>query len=164
MRLQANKYLTLSIVLSLFTICFLACKGDASNPQVSSTLVSDEKVYKNVDVSPMFPGCEHHKPSDQHKCSNNLIKTYIHRKLVYPPEAKKEGVGGIVLVKFVVNKSGRVQDVEIKSSPDERLQYSVLHMMNRMMHEVVWVPGVKDGKNVNVEYLLPVTFATVGSR
>ena len=33
---------------------------------------------------------------------------YLKRKLVYPPQAKKENLEGVVAVQFVVEKDGRI--------------------------------------------------------
>lgn len=102
---------------------------------------SNEKFYM-VDVMPEFPGGE-----------AGCIK-YLEENIKYPEEAKKKKVEGIVYVRFEINETGKVQNVSvIKGKPelnDEAIR--VIKMMSD------WKPGSQSGKNVTVEYKMPINF------
>ena len=66
--------------------------------------------------------------------------------VAYPVGAKKDGVEGNVLVRFVVDAKGKVRTPHVVSSPDERLTNSALASLKLRKYE----PARKDGKPVSV--------------
>lgn len=75
--------------------------------------------------------------------------------LVYPPEAKEDGVEGTVMVRFVVNTTGGVDDAECIRSPDDRLCEAALSAVSQATFE----PGRQRGEAVKVRFVLPIRFA-----
>jgi periplasmic protein TonB len=107
----------------------------------------DEKrdsVYTNVDELPEFPG------------GNEALKNYVLNEIVYPPEAKKEGIQGKVFVSFTVNKKGAVTDAKITRGVNGFLDKEALRVIENMPK---WTPGKHKGKIVSVSFTLPVQFA-----
>ena len=84
---------------------------------------------------------------------------YIFSNLKYPKTAIEKGLEGNVIVRFVVNKKGRISEIEILKDPGEGCGKAVkdlVESMNKMPQK--WIPGKLKGKKVNVTYTLPVMF------
>lgn len=83
------------------------------------------------------------------------LTTFIGKNLVYPEQARKNGIEGRVVLKFVVNKDGNVQDIQVMRSPDTLLSGAAIDVVKKMP---LWKPGEKDGQKVNVYMTLPISF------
>ena len=68
----------------------------------------------------------------------------------------KEGKQGNVVVKFVVDKNGIIQDPTILRSVDPALDAEALRAVKSI--DVKFIPGKMDGKAVNVYFALPISF------
>jgi protein TonB len=115
----------------------------------------------DVDEMPRFPGCEEMvgTVSDKAKCANQKMAMYIGKNLKYPAEAREKGTQGKVIVSFVVNESGIVQDLAIAKDIGEGCGDACLEVFNKMITEgVQWIPGKRDGEAVKVELKIPVEF------
>ena len=75
-------------------------------------------------------------------------------RLVYPQVAKDAGIEGQVVVQFVVNEEGQVQDAVVLRSPDAALSEAALAAVRASTFE----PGMVDGEPVKVRFAVPVTF------
>lgn len=102
-----------------------------------------EKVYKEVDVMPEFPG------------GNQEMMNYMIESIKYPKELQESGVSGKVFVQFVVDEEGKVGQVEVLKSLHEKLDAEAVKVISGMPD---WTPRKKDGKNVNVELVLPISY------
>ena len=65
------------------------------------------------------------------------------------------GIQGRVLVGFVINKDGSVDEVKVVRSAHATLDAEAVRVVKAMPK---WKPGKKDGKTVRVRYTLPLTF------
>ena len=74
--------------------------------------------------------------------------------VVYPPDARAEGVEGQVVVQFLVQPGGTVSDPSILRSPDDRLSAAALDAVRQM----AFTPGEQRGRPVTVRFAVPVTF------
>ena len=82
----------------------------------------------------------------------------LQNAIVYPAEARDEGVEGVVVIQFVVNETGGVQDATVVRSPDDRLTAAALAAVRQMSFE----PGRQRGEPVKVRFAVPVTFRLPG--
>ena len=64
---------------------------------------------------------------------------------------------GKVVVSFVVDKDGTIDDVTVIKSLDPALDEACVRAVYAM--EGKWTPGVQRGKPVPVRYLLPINFS-----
>jgi periplasmic protein TonB len=103
-----------------------------------------ETVYTNVDELPEFPG------------GIDALKTFVMKEIVYPSEAKKEGIQGKVFVSFTVNKKGAVTDANIAKGVHGLLDKEALRVIENMP---AWTPGKHKGEIVNVRFTVPIQFA-----
>ena len=102
-----------------------------------------EKIYEKVDQMPEFPE------------GQDKMMEFISQNLQYPNRASREKVQGMVVVKFVVNKEGRVINPTIIKSVHPSLDAEALRVIRLMP---LWKPGIQDGKAVNVYFTMPLRF------
>jgi protein TonB len=86
--------------------------------------------------------------------SNNLIK-HIYENVRYPQEARNIQIEGTVVVSFVVNKLGNVEDVKIVRDIGLGCGDEVLKAMKKLGK---FRPGKQNGRPVSVIYRVPVKF------
>lgn len=103
-----------------------------------------KEVFQKVDQMPEFPG------------GIEQLKVYIANHLVYPPEASKKKIQGKVFVSFIVDKEGKVTNVEVVRGVDPLLDKAAFKVISELPQ---WKPGENKGKLVNVAYTIPVKFA-----
>lgn len=75
-------------------------------------------------------------------------------RVVYPQVAKDAGIEGQVIVQFIVNEAGRVEDPVVLRSPDDALSEAALAAVRESRFE----PGRTDGEAVKVRFAVPITF------
>jgi len=74
---------------------------------------------------------------------------------VYPAEAKKAGVEGMVIVKALVNKEGRIEEAEISRSDTPLLDEAALEAIRQWR----FVPAVsEDDETVAAWVTIPIKF------
>lgn len=113
-------------------------------PYLKSDTASDEEYcYEEPDVLPEFPG------------GLEALMNYLGNHIRYPKMAEKNKVQGRVLVRFVVQKTGKVGKVEVLESVDNDLAEEAFRVV-RLLPD--FTPGLVNDKPVNVWYTLPVTF------
>ncbi|MEE4259504.1 MAG: M56 family metallopeptidase [Bacteroidales bacterium] len=108
----------------------------------------DEKdkdtIFTVVEEMPEFPG------------GTEALFAYISKNIKYPAKAKKEKIQRRVFISFVVEKSGKVSNVNILRGIGGGCDEESLRVVTEMP---VWKPGLQDGKPVRVQYNLPIKFA-----
>lgn len=102
-----------------------------------------DKVWEAVEQPPMFPGGE-----------AALLK-YVGENLHYPPLAIENNVQGVVVVMFVVTKTGQVGEVKVARSKDPDLDKEAVRVVKSLPK---FQPGKQNGNAVNVWFTLPVRF------
>lgn len=95
------------------------------------------------DEQPQFPG------------GQQALMQWLQENLRYPQQAMKEHATGRVLVNYVVNTDGSIDEVKIIKSAHPVLDQEAMRVVKEMPK---WIPGKKDGKVVRVRFTLPVTF------
>ena len=104
----------------------------------------EEKTLLQAEVMPEYNG------------GMEALFAYISQNVNYPEDAKKAGKEGRVLCSFIVSKTGKVTNVRIvRSCGTKSLDDEALRVVKQMPD---WTPGRDNGKAVNVQYTLPVTF------
>ena len=103
----------------------------------------DTTIYNNVEVMPSYPG-------DMTECY-----MFIARQMHYPEEAEEKGIEGRVLIRFVVEKDGRLTNFEVIESPDPLLSNEALRVLKQMPK---WIPAKNKGKDVRYRYSMPILF------
>jgi len=105
--------------------------------------VPEKDVYVTAEKMPQYPGGEME------------LKKFIAMNLVYPEAAKLQKVEGVVIVRFVVNTKGDIEDVKIIQRVHPAIDTEVLRIVGKLER---FIPGSQGGKPVDVYYNLPITF------
>jgi hypothetical protein len=84
---------------SLLTLALLVAACQTEEPFTTDSLASD--VYATADRMPVFPG------------GQDEMYKFIGKNIRYPNEAREMGIQGRVLVKFIVDETGKVTDIGI---------------------------------------------------
>lgn len=142
-----SKY-ALSLAFSLFVVCTAFSQQTAT-----------EKTFTEVDKMPQFPGCNETEKEAQEHCSTKKFLTFISENLKYPKEDADKGVEGMVLLNFVVTAKGKIKDISTKKSLSKACDAEGVRVVKLMNEKgVLWAPGIKDGKAVDVVFTLPLKF------
>ena len=124
----------------------------------------EEEIFQIVEQMPRFPGCEDKSTkAEKDKCSQEKLMQYIYNNLKYPSIARENGIEGRAVIRFVVDKNGKVSDVKILRDIGGgcgEAAAKVIKSMNNMSKK--WVPGRQGGRKVKVYYTLPVIFKLTG--
>ncbi len=96
-----------------------------------------------IEDKPVFPG------------GDAALMKYLATNTKFPPVAKENGIQGRVFVGFVIDKNGKVVDVEILRGVDPHLDREALRVVKSMPS---WKPGKQRGKPVKVRYQVPINF------
>ncbi len=96
-----------------------------------------------IEEKPEFPGGE------------KAMMEWIAANVKYPEIAKESGVTGKVFIQFVINKEGKVVDVEVLRGVDAYLDKEAIRVITDMPS---WTPGKQRGKAVKVSFQLPIKF------
>ena len=103
----------------------------------------DTTIYDTPEVMPSYPG-------DMTECY-----MFVARQMHYPEEAEEKGIEGRVLIRFVVEKDGRLTNFEVIESPDPLLSDEALRVLKQMPK---WIPAKNKGKDVRCRYSMPILF------
>ena len=83
------------------------------------------------------------------------MTSYIQERMVYPKEAIANKETARVFVEFVVDKSGSVKDVQLKSQEKKYFDDEAIRVVSEMPK---WKAGLLNGKYVNTRLVLPIIF------
>ncbi len=116
--------------------------------EVTKTTVIEEeeekvKIYTVVEEWPQFQGGD-----------TARIK-YLSENLKYPKIAKETGIQGAVYVTFVIEKDGSISNVNIIRGIGGGCDEEALRVVSAMPK---WKPGRQNGKEVRVQFSMPITF------
>ena len=101
-------------------------------------------IYEFVADMPYFEGGE-----------EGLLR-YISKRIKYPRQAVNEQVEGVVVVSFVVDRTGSITEATILKGLGFGTDEEALRVVNEMPN---WTPGKQNGKPVAVRYTLPIRFS-----
>ena len=124
-------------ILPIVAICMIACT------QSAKSTASDYITYEAVEEKPEYPG------------GMGELSKLLSSNLKYPLISQENGVQGEVLVQFVVDKEGNVEEVTVFKGVDPHLDAEALRVIKMMPK---WKPGKHEGKEVNVKCTIPVGF------
>jgi protein TonB len=129
-------------LLCILLFFFLVVNANAQE-RVPTTVHHRDSIFKEVDISPVFPG------------GMDSLLSYLKRESVFPEEAKEKGEFGVVVLEFVVAQDGGIANAKVITSVSPSLDAEALRVCTRMPP---WAPGMKNGKPVSVLVRLPFVF------
>ncbi len=66
-------------------------------------------------------------------------------KIRYPEKAKKEGPSGVVLVQYVIDTSGNIQEAKILRGVSDEINREALRLV---YSQKKWIPATQNGRKV----------------
>jgi len=103
----------------------------------------NSKVYTVVEKMPQFLGGE------------EALTQYINRNVKYPADAFQKGIQGKLIVRFTVNESGKIGNVEIIRALCPSIDAEGIRVIKSLPN---FTPGEQNGKKVAVWYTMPIIF------
>lgn len=117
---------------------------NVSNVQSKSNVVNENDfIFYGYERMPTFPGGE-----------KGLYK-FITLNLRYPIEDKEKGIEGKVLVRFIVRKTGEIENAEVVRSVSNLIDEEALRIVSLMPD---FIPGEQGGQKVDIVLTLPILF------
>jgi protein TonB len=105
--------------------------------------VEEDEIFMIVEQQPEFPG------------GNDKLFKFLSNNLRYPPQAVEMDIEGMVVVQFVVDKKGSINDIKIIKPLGGGCDEESIRIVKAMPK---WKPGKQRGKSVNVRFNLPIRF------
>ena len=103
-----------------------------------------EKIYTTVQQQAEFHG------------GIKAWSRFLSAMIRYPAAAKRANRGGTVLVSFVINTNGTIQDIQLKKRIGFGCDEEAIRVIKAMPR---WNPAKQDGKAVRSRFTQPITFA-----
>lgn len=105
--------------------------------------VAEEQIFLVVEDTPEFPGGE------------AQIFKYLSDNIEYPTMERDNGIQGLVVVSFVVEKDGSITNVKVLKGVTPNINAEAERVVKKMPR---WKPGRQRGKPVRVAINLPIRF------
>lgn len=103
----------------------------------------EQQIFTIAEQMPTFPGGE------------QAMMKFLTENIIYPAEAKENGISGVVYVTFVINAEGDIRTPRVLRSLSSECDEEALRTINKMPK---WIPGRQRGVAVPVQYNLPIRF------
>lgn len=100
-------------------------------------------IGSSLDKFPEFPG------------GPDGVRRYIELTVIYPVQAIKKKINGVVIISFNINKQGEVDNIQVERGVNPMLDMEAIKAVKSMPR---WKPGIRHGKPVVVKFVIPVRF------
>lgn len=130
-------------------------------PPLPKPVEKEDRKFRIVEQMPRFPGCENENlpKKEMKECADEKLLQFIYSHIKYPTMALENGIEGSVVVQFVVEKDGKISEIQVlrdigagTGSEAQR----VIELMNSQ--DIKWTPGKQRGRPVRVQFTLPIKF------
>jgi len=128
---------------AILSLCSIMSKDDG----LANYSPDDRMILKDVEIVPVYYGCEDLSREEIKKCFNNKVSTFIKRefnlnvskdlKLLEPKEVEAF---------FIINEKGNLTGMKVRNS-ELTVQAEILRVLRKMP---VMKPAVYDGKSVSI--------------
>lgn len=122
----------------------LLLSGYTAPAQTDKKQVAPKReVLTQVSQMPEFPG------------GVEALRKYLNANILYPKKAVYDGTEGIVVVRFVVSETGKLEDMEVIATVSKEVDEEALRVIKAMPE---WTPGKNNVHLVAVQITLPINF------
>jgi periplasmic protein TonB len=142
-----------ALIIFIFLLSYVTVFSQEVDTNASSTIfIRDEprnnygdEIYESFacDTRPVFPA------------GDSALINYVKSTIQYPPECKEQGLEGTVYVRFIITKTGTIEQPTVMRAVNPLMEEEALRVIKSLPK---WTPGIKDGKPVNVWFIIPVKF------
>jgi protein TonB len=115
-------------------------------PQVAvkEEVIEEDQPFLVAETMPSFQGGD-----------LNSFRNWVQQKVRYPAIAQENGISGKVILTFVIEKDGRLTNIQVLQTPDRSLSEEATRVLQQSPK---WSPGKQRNQPVRVRYTLPVEF------
>ena len=106
--------------------------------------IEDDQPFLIAETMPSFQGGD-----------LNTFRTWVQQNVKFPQIALENGIQGRVVLSFVIEKDGRLTNIQVLQTPDRSLYEEAIRVLNKSPK---WSPGKQRNQVVRVKYTLPVDF------
>ena len=130
--------------------------SNKGTPPAEIEIITDDEEYEEeiddnkepirvfVEVKPSYPG------------GNEEFYNFMAKNMKYPAKAAEAGIQGTAYIEFVVEKDGRITNVKVKKSTQNKyLDKEAVRFIKSMPK---WNPGMQEGEPVRTRFMLPLRF------
>ena len=129
------------LLATLSVLAILLMSNTTATAQDKKT--ANDKVLEKAEVMPEFPGGE------------QAMYDFVNKNVVYPEEAKEKEIAGRVIVSFIIEKDGSINEAKVVQGIGGGCDEEAVRVVKAMPK---WKPGTEKGKPVRVHYMMPFTF------
>lgn len=112
--------------------------------EVEEEEVEEDAPFLVVETMPTFQGGD-----------LNTFRNWVQSKLRYPQIAQENGISGRVVLTFVIERDGKLTNIQVLQTPDRSLSDEAVRVLNTSPK---WKPGKNRNQPARVKYTLPVDF------
>lgn len=114
--------------------------------QVETTheVIEDDQPFVIAETMPKFQGGD-----------LAVFRKWVQENVRFPQIALENGISGKVTLQFVIERDGRLTNIEVLQSPDRSLSEEAVRVLNKSPK---WSPGKQRNQPVRIKYTLPVEF------
>lgn len=127
----------------LLCLLFLLAIGISYSQDLFVVNLAEDSVYAEVDQKPEFIGGE-----------KEMFK-YISGRIKYPPLAREKNTQGTVVIGFIVNLDGSLDDIKVLKGIGNGCDEEALKLITIMPP---WKPALVNGKAVRCRKSIPISF------
>ena len=112
--------------------------------EIKEEEVIDDQPFLVAETMPSFQGGD-----------LNPFRNWVQQNVKFPQIALENGIQGRVVLSFVIEKDGRLTNIQVLQTPDRSLSEEAIRVLNKSPK---WSPGKQRNQVVRVKYTLPVDF------
>ncbi|HEY4784769.1 MAG TPA: TonB family protein [Bacteroidales bacterium] len=90
------------------------------------------------------------------KEGNAELEKFLQEKIIYPSDALRRGLEGTVVVGFLVQKNGYINQTGVLSTPDEIFNKEAVRLIELTKYK--WNPGIDEGEYADMAISYPIIF------
>ena len=112
--------------------------------EVKEEVVEEDQPFLIAETMPSFQGGD-----------LNTFRAWVQQNVRFPQIALENGIQGRVVLSFVIEKDGRLTNIQVLQTPDRSLSEEAVRVLSKSPK---WSPGKQRNQVVRVKYTLPVDF------
>ena len=112
--------------------------------EVVEETIEDDQPFLIAETMPSFQGGD-----------LNTFRNWVQQNVKFPQIALENGIQGRVVLSFVIEKDGRLTNIQVLQTPDRSLSEEAIRVLSKSPK---WSPGKQRNQVVRVKYTLPVDF------
>jgi len=112
--------------------------------EVKEEIIEDDQPFLTAETMPSFQGGD-----------LNTFRKWVQDNVRFPQIALENGISGRVVLSFVIEKDGRLTNIQVLMTPDRSLSEEAIRVLNKSPK---WSHGKQRNQVVRIKYTLPVDF------